>query len=207
MHTQPSDRELLAAVADDAAAFEVFYRRHVDQLVRFVSARSANPHEVADVVASTFVVVLTDSGRYDPARGDARAWLLGIAARLIANTRRRDGRERAAVARLAARGLLDADDYERLEEQIDAHRSTRAMRGALASLSDSQREALLLVGPAGLTPAAAARTLGISAPAFRMRLASARRAVRRHAGRAASGDGADPAHSDPAPSSLHEATT
>jgi RNA polymerase sigma factor (sigma-70 family) len=151
-------------------------------------------------VASTFVVVLTESAGYDPRRGDPSAWLLGIAARLIANTRRRDERERAATARLAAAGLLDDDDFERLEEEIDAHRTAHAMRDALAALSDGQREALLLVGPAGLTPSAAARTLGISAAAFRMRLASARRAVRR---RGATAD----AFPDPAQARFHEVTT
>jgi DNA-directed RNA polymerase specialized sigma24 family protein len=48
---------------------------------------------------------------------------------------------------------------------------------ALGRLRPRAREALLLVSAAGLRPAQAARVLGISPAAFRMRLSSARRAL------------------------------
>ena len=84
-----------------------------------------------------------------------------------------------AKARVAGRQLLKPDDIERLEEHIDAHRSTSAVLDALERLKPRSREALLLVGVDGLTPAEAACALGIAAPAFRMRLTVARRALTR----------------------------
>lgn len=179
MDTETPDHELLGRLSTDPAAFEVFYRRHVDRVVRFTAARSRDPAEAADVVADTFVAVLASAARYDPARGEASAWLLGIAARLIANGRRRRWRESTAKARIAGRELLGQDDIERLEEQVDAHRSTPAVLRALERLSPRSREALLLVGADGLAPSEAARALGIAAPAFRMRLTAARRALSR----------------------------
>jgi hypothetical protein len=59
--SDPADEDLLGRLSSDPAAFEVFYRRHVDRVVGF-AARS-----------------------YDPQRGEPGAWLLGITARLIAN--------------------------------------------------------------------------------------------------------------------------
>jgi RNA polymerase sigma-70 factor (ECF subfamily) len=179
MNNNQTDRELLAVLSTDRAAFEVFYRRHVGRVIRFAARRLREPADVADLTAATFVEALTSARSYDPSRGEPGAWLLGIAARLIVNGQRRDGREAAALARIAGRRLIEADDFERLEEQIDASRATRTTLAAMATLKPLEREALLLVGAEGLTPAHAAGVLGISGPAFRMRLRTARRALAR----------------------------
>jgi RNA polymerase sigma-70 factor, ECF subfamily len=174
---EPTDEDLLGCLSSDPAAFEVFYRRHVDRVVGFAARRVSEPADVADLVAATFVTVLTAARCYDPKRGEPRAWLLGITARLIANARRRKVRESAAMARIAGRRLIDQSDIDRLEERIDAVRSSQAVLAALDRLRPRAREALLLVSAAGLRPAEAARVLGISPAAFRMRLSSARRAL------------------------------
>jgi RNA polymerase sigma-70 factor (ECF subfamily) len=187
MDNDATDADLLGALSTDPAAFEIFYRRHADRVVGFTARRVREPADVADLVSATFIAVLTSARSYDRDRGEPTAWLLGITARLIASGRRREGREWAAVARIAGRRLLDESDIERLEERIDAARSSRAVTGALARLRPRAREALLLVSADGLTPAEAAGVLGISPAAFRMRLTSARRAL----GRAIAA-GADP---------------
>jgi RNA polymerase sigma factor (sigma-70 family) len=174
-----ADDELLGRLPADPAAFEVFYRRHVDRVIGFAARRVREPADVADLVAATFVTVLTSAGSYDRQRGEPGAWLLGITARLIANARRRRVRESAATARIAGRRLIDQGDIERLEERIDAARASQAVLAAMDGLRPRSREALLLVGAEGLRPAEAARVLGISPAAFRMRLSSARRALDR----------------------------
>ena len=176
---EKDDIGLLRRLPADPRAFEAFYRRHVDQVIGFTARRVRDPADVADVVAATFLAVLTSAASYDPGRGEPVAWLLGITARLIAGARRRQGRERAATARIAGRALIDASDIERLEERIDAARSSQAALAALGGLKPRARQALLLVGADGLTPAQAARVLGISPAAFRMRLSGARRALGR----------------------------
>src|SRR5690348_11500127 len=168
-----ADEYLLGRLSTDPAAFEVFYRRHVDRVIGFAARRVPEPADVADLVAATFVTVLTSARSYDRQRGDPGAWLLGITARLIANARRRRARESAATARIAGRRLIDQSDIERLEERIDAARTSDAVLAAMGSLRPRAREALLLVGAEGLRPAQAAQVLGISPAAFRMRLASA----------------------------------
>jgi RNA polymerase sigma factor (sigma-70 family) len=177
MRTEPSDRRLLATVRADPAAFELFYRRHVDRVIGYAARRLRDPADVADLVAATFVTVLTAAPSYDPDRGEPTAWLLGIASHLIADRSRRSRREAALVAKIAGRRLLGPDDIERLEERIEAEQSADAVMDAIGKLGPRAREALLLVGAEGLTPSQAADVLGISAANFRMRLSAARRAL------------------------------
>jgi RNA polymerase sigma factor (sigma-70 family) len=152
---EPTDEELLGRLSSDPAAFEVFYRRHVGRVVGFAARRVGQPANAADLVAATFVTVLTAARSYDPERGEPGAWLLGITARLIANARRRKGRESAAMARIAGRRLIDQSDIDRLEERMDAARSSQAVLAALDRLKPRARESLLLVSEAGLRPAEA----------------------------------------------------
>ena len=178
MGKEPTDRELLAR-SGDPQAFALFYRRHVDRLVRFAARRASDPADAADVAAATFVVALRGAQQYDPRRGEPEAWLIGIAARLIANDRRRKVREALALAKLEGRALLQDDDIERLVQLMDSSARARATSEAIRHLRPQDREALLLVGPEGLTEAKAAAVVGVSTVAFRMRLSRARRRLGR----------------------------
>lgn len=173
------DRALLAAARTDPEAFAEFYRRHVDRIVAFSTARVRSPDEVADLVASTFLVALDRAGNYDPDRGEAIRWLYGIASRLLANQRRRRVRESLANARFDARSLLEESDIERLESQIQAASTASLVHRAMQELPQRQREILLLVGADELgSSAGGAEILRITPIAFRVRLARARRALR-----------------------------
>jgi RNA polymerase sigma-70 factor (ECF subfamily) len=177
MDSEPTDKDLLGRLSADPAAFETFYWRHLDRVVGFTARRVREPADVADVVAATFLTVLTAAPSYDPGRGEPSAWLFGITARLIASEYRRRHRENAAMARIVGHRLIDASDIERLEERMDATRSSQQAIEAISALKPKAREVILLVSADGLTPAQAARVLGISAAACRMRLSSARRAL------------------------------
>lgn len=78
---------------------------------------------------------------------------------------------------LGRRRELSEDALSRLVEQIAAAQDDAVVERALAQLPPEQREALLLVGSDGLSPSEAARVLGISAAAFRVRLFRARRLI------------------------------
>ena len=94
---------------------------------------------------------------YDPAKGDPAAWLLGIAANLLANQRRRAVREQLARARLDARALLTPDDVETLLARMDASVEAARLRAAMETLPEPYRQVLLLAGESSLSPAAAAK--------------------------------------------------
>jgi RNA polymerase sigma factor (sigma-70 family) len=179
MEDQRSDAALLSLAPSDPGAFGEFYRRHVDRMVAFAVSRVQSPEEVADLVASTFLVALERASTYDPGRGEPMNWLFGIASRLLANQRRRRARESLANARFAAHCLLDESDIERLESQIQAASTASLVQRAIHDLPERQREILLLVGTDELASSTdGARVLGITPIAFRVRLARARRALR-----------------------------
>src|SRR5262245_46913391 len=99
---------------------------------------------------------------------DPRPWLYATARNLVlADTRRSSvvatGDTGADLAAAQAPELLEFDPV---------------LRVALQSLSTLDREALLLVAWEDLTPTQAARSLGISPVAFRVRLLRARRRIR-----------------------------
>jgi RNA polymerase sigma-70 factor (ECF subfamily) len=97
----------------------------------------------------------------------------------LANQRRRLVREELARARLDARALLSPDDVEALVTQMDASAEATRVRAAMEGLAEPYREVLLLVGESSLSPISAAKAVGISHTAFRVRLSRARRALRR----------------------------
>ncbi|CAG7658061.1 RNA polymerase sigma factor [Actinacidiphila bryophytorum] len=84
----------------DLGDLEAFYRRHVEDVTRFVSRRFDEPHTVADVVADVFLAVV-DSGdyAYRSAARNERAWLRSAVASP-------DGTTPAPAAAAAAGAIL-----------------------------------------------------------------------------------------------------
>jgi len=159
----------------DRAALEAFYVEFYPEVVRYFTRRIQDPHDVADLVADTFLAALRAAARFDPRRGPPLGWVLGIAHNTLRRFYRRRATDRQATARIAGRRLLDADDIQQLEEQIDAQRQAGI---ALQGLSTTERELVELVDGAGLTPAEAARVMGLPPGTVRVRLFRVRRKLR-----------------------------
>ena len=126
--------------------------------------RRANPEDADDVVAETFLVAWR---RLDDLPSDPLPWLLGIARKVIATNRRGDQRKGHLHGRLhdqASEVLLQHPSVERLE-------TARAFN----SLSEKDRETLMLIGWDGLTVTQAAEVVGCSTASFSVRLHRARR--------------------------------
>jgi RNA polymerase sigma factor (sigma-70 family) len=173
-----TDRELLVASRVETAAFEELYRRNVDATIRFATRRANRPSDVVDLVAAVWLEVVASLDRYEPERGDALPWILGIAANLCATDHRRRAREREVVRRLGARRTPIEDDYERLESAIDASSVAPALRESLRALPPGERAVAELVLLDELTPEEVSEALGVRAAAVRMRLARARKKLR-----------------------------
>ncbi|MBV9000797.1 MAG: hypothetical protein JO304_17170 [Solirubrobacterales bacterium] len=76
---QSLDADLLACVPDPDAV-RALYARHVDAVFRFAVRRCRDPEDVADLVSTVFLEMLSGAASYDRRRGEVRLWLLGIAA-------------------------------------------------------------------------------------------------------------------------------
>jgi RNA polymerase sigma factor (sigma-70 family) len=128
------DAELLAAAArGEQAAFAVFYRRWLPQVIGYHLRRTRDRELAFDLAAETFAAVVAGLGRFDPARGSVPAWLFEIAAHKLVDSVRRARVESSARRRLRLDPVfLEDADLERVQE--------------LASLANSERLASLLAG-------------------------------------------------------------
>jgi RNA polymerase sigma-70 factor (ECF subfamily) len=159
--------------------FEALYRASFDDVTRFVARRVSAPADVADVVAASFAIAFDSWDRYDPAEAPAVAWLYGITRNVLARRARDKDYEQRLLSRIAPSSLLTSEDIEELEDLLDAVRLAPAVAQAVARvLTEHERDLFVLVHEDGLLIADAARVLGISPVAARMRLARARRRVR-----------------------------
>jgi len=163
------DREL-ASIACDPDVFEAFYRRNLESVQRFVARRVDEPHRAADLTAEIFLAAMRAAHRYDAAKAPERAWLLGVARLVVAEDVRKRARELHAVSRLAGRRELAPDAMARIEDRIDAERSSRALYRALSDLSEKDRALVEMVAVDGLPVAEAAAALGLKPTAARVRL-------------------------------------
>lgn len=134
--------------------------------------RRVAAENVDDVVAETFLVAWR---RLDAVPQEALPWLLGVTRKVIATQHRGARRRQELVVRL---GTLDRDS-PMANEPTDADDRVLV---ALARLAEKDQEALMLTTWEGLRPAAAARVMGVSPGAFRVRLHRAKRRLRRSLG-------------------------
>jgi RNA polymerase sigma factor (sigma-70 family) len=138
-----SDAELLAATGSEPEAFALFYRRHVEAVLRYLLVRLRRAEPAADLCGEVFAAALEGAARYDAARGPARAWLFMIAHGKLVDSFRRGQVEDRARRRLGmpVRELTDRD-IERVEELVDLSRDFDAA-ALVGDLPDDQRAAVL----------------------------------------------------------------
>lgn len=151
----------------------LFLAAHPDVL-RFV-ARRAHPSHTEDVVAEAFTAAWRRFEEVPTRPDEARAWLFGIARNCLLNTTRGQGRREALAVRVAERGGAGAcpdADADAVADRLD-------LAAAWRRLSEVDQEALSLAVFDDLTSAQAARVLGTTPTAYRLRLMRARRALRR----------------------------
>jgi RNA polymerase sigma-70 factor, ECF subfamily len=145
--------------------FEGLYRAHAGAVRTYLRRRGVDSSAADDLVADVFLVVWR---RLEDAPADPLPWTLGIARRVFANHRRGDARSVALRSRLVGEQLVS--------RRVDTSTIDResAVTEALRSLSERDREVLLLVAWDGLEGRRAAAALGIGTRAFAMRLHRAR---------------------------------
>jgi len=151
-----SDEERFTAI------FETYFRR-VDAYVRRRVPRSSAP----DIVAETFLAAWRHLDRLND---QPLPWLYRAAALEIAHRRRSVLRDEQLWQRAAA------SPWSLIEEDPAEHVAGRHQWvAAFSLLSEADREVLRLVAWEDLEPTDAAKTLGCTVMAFRVRLHRARR--------------------------------
>jgi RNA polymerase sigma factor (sigma-70 family) len=149
--------------------FERLYRDH-HPAVRAYLLRRAEPELAQDALSETFLAAWR---RLDEVPGDPLPWLLATARRTLANQRRSVRRLGGLRERMAGRETAESADPA--EQIADAE----LVRRALTTLSDADREVLMLVAWEGLDTARAAQVAGCSRATFAVRLHRARKRLDR----------------------------
>jgi RNA polymerase sigma-70 factor (ECF subfamily) len=138
---EQSDEDLLAAiVAGDADGFSDFYRRHRPGVTAFFARRVSDREAAFDLTAETFAAVVVSAERFEPGRGPALAWLLGIASHKLVDSVRRSRVESEARRRLELEPvtMTGAD----LDQVDDARRSGPDLCELVTALPAEHRDAV-----------------------------------------------------------------
>ena len=147
--------------------FELIYNQHAAAVKAYVMRRA--PAAVADdVVSDVFTVCWR---RLKDVPEEPRAWLIGVAARVLQTHWRTEMRRDRLRERLTDAGPPGAREEPGLGP-------AGTLGGALALMRDSDRELLLLIAWDGLSPGEAAGVLGIAPVTVRVRLHRARNRLR-----------------------------
>lgn len=141
---ESDDALLQRFAAGDAEALGVFYRRHVPAMLGFFLRRTGDRELTADLTAEVFAAALLAGERYRPGERPPLAWLYGIAAHKLVDSRRRGRIEDAARRRLALDPLvLEDEDLTRIQELGTSATTEAALHAALDALPSDQRDAVL----------------------------------------------------------------
>jgi RNA polymerase sigma-70 factor (ECF subfamily) len=153
--------ETLVATAEQAPpeadlAFDALYRSSRDDVYAYVASLVRDRAAAEEVTATAFERAYRKRARFDPRRGERRAWLFGIARNAALDELRRRGRQ----AELAAEPV-DLDAAAVHETAAESERRL-AVAAALATLEPRERELIALKFFAGLTNPEIAAVVGIS---------------------------------------------
>ncbi|MFI0444252.1 RNA polymerase sigma factor [Actinomadura sp. 6N118] len=169
-----SDAELVDRFQRDPELFTAVHERYFLHIYRYVAGR-LDVQEAEDLAAETFCIAFEDRDRFDPERGNLRAWLFGIATNLVARHRRAEARRYRALSR-AVPGSAAVDSHEdRVLTSVSAARMQPALAKALTRLSRGERDVVLLIALAELSYDEVAAALGISQGTVGSRLSRARK--------------------------------
>jgi RNA polymerase sigma factor (sigma-70 family) len=137
-------------------AFDRLYKSSRDDVYAYVASMVRDPAAAEDVTATAFERAYRKRTRFDPRRGERRAWLFGIARNAALDELRRRGRQAELAAEPA--DLAQAPP----EESAAASERRLAVSAALAGLEPRERELIALKFFAGLSNAEIASVVGVT---------------------------------------------
>jgi RNA polymerase sigma-70 factor (ECF subfamily) len=152
------------------AEFQAVFDAHKDAVYRFAWRMSRSPAAAEDITQDVFVGLLRHPGRFDPARGTLRSFLLGIARNLALKHWRKEHRFEPLDDDTAV--VAEPFDFERGDVGDLVGRAVRALRPL-------QREVVILAEYEGLTLAEVAQAVDADVGTVKSRLHRARENLRR----------------------------
>ena len=120
-------------------AFERLYRSSRDDVYAYVAGLLRDAPAAEEVTAAAFERAYRKRSRFDPERGEPRAWLFGIARNAALDELRRRGRQAELTAEPAdLDGLGPAEGAEHSERRLAVSAALGAARAARARADRAQ---------------------------------------------------------------------
>jgi RNA polymerase sigma-70 factor (ECF subfamily) len=165
------DVGLIVRSRHEPGAFGVLFERHAEAMLAFFARRTLDAESAAELVAETFAEAFSSRDRFRDQGVDGAGWLYGIGRHLLSRYFRSGAVDARARRRLGMpeRNVTESD-YERIEDLIDFEGIGRQVRGALATLSEDQRDAVTLRVIDGHSYREVAQELGCTEPTARARV-------------------------------------
>ena len=174
-----TDAQLLALASKDPLAFREFYDRYAAWVRSWFLRQTGSDSAALDLTAETFAQAWHASRRFrDMADGSGAPWLFGIARNLLRQYHKHNRIESAARERLGLPAAwADCEDYDAVDERLEAGSLAPALRLAIKALPREQRRALELRVVQQVEYEEVAGALGCSQNAARLRVSRALRAL------------------------------
>jgi RNA polymerase sigma factor (sigma-70 family) len=169
------------AVAGRGEAFGQLFDRHSRAVYNHCFRLTASWATAEDLTSTVFLLAWRQRGRFRPAAGSLRPWLLGIATNAV-RSERRSVRRRLALAERVPVEPPTRDHADEVAGRVDDERRMAELLVAVRGLPRAEREALALCAWSGLSYADAAAALGIAEGSVRARMSRARARLRAETG-------------------------
>ncbi|MBA3735280.1 MAG: RNA polymerase sigma factor [Actinobacteria bacterium] len=177
--SERSETALLRAARSDPEAFCEFYDRNARALLGWLVAQTHDLPAAMDIAAETFAVALRSLTSFRGERpASGRAWLYGIALRLLIRYREGLRHERSARERIGLREEPYFDEAGIVHERLVVEQLRPELQRALAELPEYQRDALKLRIVGELDYGQVAAQLDCTPVAARLRVSRALRTLR-----------------------------
>ena len=160
------DALLVRVASGDRDAFAELYDAVASRVYGLVRRVLRDPALAEDVAQEALVEAWRTAARFDPSRGSAASWIFTIAHRRAVD-RVRD--EQAAADR-ERRSATSSVPFDEVIEEVTARLEQQAVRRCLRTLTQLQREAILLAYFGGLTYREVADRLGTALPTVKTRM-------------------------------------
>jgi RNA polymerase sigma-70 factor, ECF subfamily len=149
--------------------FRAAFAEHRDAVFQFAWRITNSAATAEDIAQDVFLTLLRQPGRFDPARGRLRPFLLAIARNLARKQWREDSRW----------DLLEDDQFSAEPLDITGAETAAIVGRAVAALSPAQREVLVLAEYEGMSLEEIARIVDAEVGSVKARLHRARETLRR----------------------------
>jgi len=160
-------------VGGDGRAFDALYERTSPRVFSYQMMMARNRSRAEDLVQTTYLKLHRARGGWISG-SPVMPWLMAIARNVFLDDARKRGRARVRVT--ASGELPDQVDQQSLRPPATGLKE--AIDAAINALPERQREAFILTKHGGLSPREAARVLGITETAVKLRVFRANQALR-----------------------------